>query len=98
MVGGEHSLKISAPQVLWFGIDSALKIYQTNNQPINHPIIEPSRFFSQWLDWGELAILEFGNLCDRKPKLAIQRSPGHWEVGFLNYHSNTDIQTHGQCG
>ena len=26
MVGGEHSLKISAPQLLWFGIDSVLKI------------------------------------------------------------------------
>ena len=24
MVGGEHSLKISAPQLLWFGIDSNL--------------------------------------------------------------------------
>ena len=26
MVGGEHSLKISAPQLLWFGINSTLKI------------------------------------------------------------------------
>ena len=26
MVGGERSLKISAPQLLWFGIDSVLKI------------------------------------------------------------------------
>ena len=26
MVGGEHSLKISAPQLLRFGIDSVLKI------------------------------------------------------------------------
>ena len=25
-VRGEHSLKISAPQLLWFGIDSVLKI------------------------------------------------------------------------
>ena len=27
MVGGEHSLKISDPQLLWFGIDSALNIF-----------------------------------------------------------------------
>ena len=27
MVGGEHSLKISAPQLLWFGIDSTLNIF-----------------------------------------------------------------------
>ena len=27
MVGGEHSLKMSAPQLLWFGIDSALNIF-----------------------------------------------------------------------
>ena len=39
MVGGEHSLKISAPQLLWFGIDSALKIYpQTMTQLMNELI------------------------------------------------------------
>ena len=27
MVVGERSLKVSAPQLLWFGIDSALKIF-----------------------------------------------------------------------
>ena len=26
MVGGEHFLKILGPQLLWFGIDSVLKI------------------------------------------------------------------------
>ena len=39
-----------------------------------------------------------GNLCDRKPKLAIQWSPGHQEVGVLDYHGHTDIQTQGHCG
>ena len=33
MVGGEHSLKISAPQLLKFGIDSVLKIL---NERITH--------------------------------------------------------------
>ena len=32
MVGGEHSLKITAPKLLWFGIDSVLKIL---NERIN---------------------------------------------------------------
>ena len=41
MVGGGHSLKISAPQLLWFGIDSTLNIFpqtmtQLLNQFINH--------------------------------------------------------------
>ena len=41
MVGGEHSLKISAPQLLWFGIDSTLNIFPQTmteliNQLINH--------------------------------------------------------------
>ena len=36
MVGGERSLKISAPQLLWFGIDSTLNIFpQTMNELIN---------------------------------------------------------------
>ena len=30
MVRGEHSLKISVPQLLWFSIDSALKIFPQN--------------------------------------------------------------------
>ena len=39
MVGGEHSLQISAPQLLWFGIDSALKIFpQTMSQSVNESI------------------------------------------------------------
>ena len=41
MVGGEHSLKISAPQLLWFGIDSTLNIFPQTitdliNELINH--------------------------------------------------------------
>ena len=37
MVGGEHSLKISAPQLLWFGIDSALNIFpQTISQLVSY--------------------------------------------------------------
>ena len=32
MVGGEHSLKISASQLLWFGIDSVLKILSKMNK------------------------------------------------------------------
>ena len=41
MVGGEHSLNISAPQLLWFGIDSVLKILneritQSMNELMNH--------------------------------------------------------------
>ena len=28
---------------------------------IIHAFIEPSRFFNQFLDWGEFANLEFGN-------------------------------------
>ena len=44
MVGGEHSLKISAPQLLWFGIDSALKIFpqtigELMNERINHEAV-----------------------------------------------------------
>ena len=40
MVGGEHSIQISSPQLLWFGKDSVLKILHeriTNsmNEPIN---------------------------------------------------------------
>ena len=31
MVGGEHSLKMSAPQLLRFGIDSVLKMTQWMN-------------------------------------------------------------------
>ena len=39
MVGGEHSLKISAPQLLWFGIDSTLNIFpQTMNHLMNELI------------------------------------------------------------
>ena len=33
--GGEHSLKIVTPQLLRFGIDSVLKILNTNNDPID---------------------------------------------------------------
>ena len=40
MVGGEHSLKISAPQLLWFGIDSALNIFpQTITFLINYEAV-----------------------------------------------------------
>ena len=39
MVGGEHSLQISAPQLLWFGIDSTLNIFpQTMTELINQLI------------------------------------------------------------
>ena len=39
MVGGEHSLKISAPQLLWFGIDSTLNIFpQTMTHLMNELI------------------------------------------------------------
>ena len=39
MVGGEHSLKISAPQLLWFGIDSTLNIFpQTISESVNELI------------------------------------------------------------
>ena len=39
MVGGEHSLKISAPQLLWFGIDSTLNIFpQTMTQLMNQSV------------------------------------------------------------
>ena len=39
MVGGEHSLKISAPQLLWFGIDSTLNIFpQTITELINQSV------------------------------------------------------------
>ena len=39
MVGGEHSLKISAPQLLWFGIDSTLNIFpQTITESVNELI------------------------------------------------------------
>ena len=39
-LGGEHSLKISAPQLLWFGIDSALNIYpQTISHSLNHKAV-----------------------------------------------------------
>ena len=39
MVGGEHSLKMSAPQLLWFGIDSTLNIFpQTMSELINQLI------------------------------------------------------------
>ena len=41
MVGGEHSLKISAPQLLWFGIDSVLKIFpETMTELINQLVTE----------------------------------------------------------
>ena len=41
MVGGEHSLKISAPQLLWFGIDSTLNIFpQTITEGVNQLITE----------------------------------------------------------
>ena len=37
MVGEEHSLKLSAPQLLWFGIDSALNIFpQTIAQSLTY--------------------------------------------------------------
>ena len=36
-MGGEHSLEISAPQLLWFGIDSALNIFpQTIAQSLTY--------------------------------------------------------------
>ena len=39
MVGGEHYLQISAPQLLWFGFDSALKIFpQTMSHSVNESI------------------------------------------------------------
>ena len=39
MVVGEHFLKISAPQLLWFGIDSTLNIFpQTMSQSVNELI------------------------------------------------------------
>ena len=39
MVGGEHSLKISAPQLLWFGIDSTLNIFpQTMTESVSELI------------------------------------------------------------
>ena len=38
MVGGEHSLKMSAPQLLWFGIDIALNIFpQTITYSVSYP-------------------------------------------------------------
>ena len=48
MVGGENSLKISAPQLLWFGIDSTLNIFQQTiaelmNQLITEVIVEQPR-------------------------------------------------------
>ena len=46
MVGGEHSLKISAPQLLWFGIDSTLNIFPQTmsvNQLITEVIVEQPR-------------------------------------------------------
>ena len=45
MVGGEHSLKISAPQLLRFGIDSVLKILNTNliNELITKMFVEQPR-------------------------------------------------------
>ena len=39
------------------------KVWQTTNQTTNHANIEPFRFSNQWLDWGDLVNLEFGNLC-----------------------------------
>ena len=39
MVGGEHSLKMSAPQLLWFGIDSTLNIFpQTIAELMNESV------------------------------------------------------------
>ena len=39
MVGGEHSLKISAPQLLWDGINSALlEAISTNHDLMNELI------------------------------------------------------------
>ena len=39
MMGGEHSFKISAPQLLWFGIDSTLNIFpQTMTESVNESI------------------------------------------------------------
>ena len=35
MVGVEHSLKMSAPQLFWFGIDSVLNILNVKDQVIN---------------------------------------------------------------
>ena len=48
MVGGKHSLKISAPQLLWFGIDSTLNIFpqtiaELMNQLITEVIVEQPR-------------------------------------------------------
>ena len=38
-MGGEHSLKISAPHLLWFGIDSTLNIFpQTMTDSVNELI------------------------------------------------------------
>ena len=39
MVGGEHSVKISSPQLLWFGIDSTLNIFpQTMTESVNESV------------------------------------------------------------
>ena len=45
-LGGEHFLKISAPQLLWFGINSVIKILneritQWINEWITKVLIEP---------------------------------------------------------
>ena len=46
--GGENSLKISAPQLLWFGIDSTLNVFQQTiaeliNQLITEVVVEQPR-------------------------------------------------------
>ena len=48
MVGGENSLKNLAPQLLWFGIDSTLNIFQQTiaeliNQLITEVVVEQPR-------------------------------------------------------
>ena len=41
--GCEHSLKVPAPQLLWFGMDSVLKIWTKGslNEPGTEVIVEP---------------------------------------------------------
>ena len=62
MVGGEHSLKISAPQLLRFGIDSVLKILNermTFNESINEIINHKAVYRTAPATLGLLLLLLF---------------------------------------
>ena len=49
MVGDEHSLKISAPKLLRFGIESVLKIlHEGMNELITKLLIEQPRLHQAW--------------------------------------------------